>query len=319
MSVSILIPAFRPTFLRQAIASALTQGLDDFELIISDDSGGDDVRAVVEQFRDPRIRYVTTPGRIGAADNCRALWGLASHDLMIFLFDDDLLMPHALADLTAQAEAHPEAAFYLGRRYFVDDSGRTTEEPPPASGVAKVDGPKIVQAIVGTLVNSIGELSNTLMNRRVGLIVDDLSLYMGFDLHFMTDVAFFINASRKGPAVQIARPLSAFRRHAAQNSSSAFNPRLAIGIGEWELFIRGEFGCGRLAGPQALAAIGKLGKAYETWSRTLPDISLLAPGLGTLRERVEAAETDLLDAAFKSQWDTFVAAVEAGVARIRPA
>lgn len=57
MGISILIPAFRPTFLRQAICSALGQELEDFELIISDDSGGDQIRPIVERFSDPRIRY----------------------------------------------------------------------------------------------------------------------------------------------------------------------------------------------------------------------------------------------------------------------
>src|SRR4051794_24918931 len=111
MTVSILIPAFRPTFLRQAIASVLTQGFEDLDILISDDSGAEAVRPVVEAFGDPRIRYVRTAGRIGGAENCRALWDACRTDRLLFLFDDDLLLPHALVQLWDGLEARPGAAF----------------------------------------------------------------------------------------------------------------------------------------------------------------------------------------------------------------
>ena len=48
-SVSILIPAFRPDWLDVAVASALAQTHNDFELLVSDDSAGDAVASVMSK------------------------------------------------------------------------------------------------------------------------------------------------------------------------------------------------------------------------------------------------------------------------------
>jgi glycosyltransferase involved in cell wall biosynthesis len=54
--VSILIPAFRPTWLDIAIKSALAQTYTDFELLVSDDCPNDGVRKTMEKWNDPRLQ-----------------------------------------------------------------------------------------------------------------------------------------------------------------------------------------------------------------------------------------------------------------------
>lgn len=309
LTTTILIPAFRPTFLRQALASALTQGGDDFEILVSDDSGGDDIQPVVESFRDPRIRYLRTAGRIGGAENCRFLWDQCRTSRMMFLFDDDLLMPHALAELTAALDAHPGASFSFGQRYRIDAAGRVTDIPSPVARLMTFDGAAVATGLVGTCANHIGELSNVLIDRSVGLGPDDLLVYMDLGMHVVADVGFYLNATRRGPAVRVGLPVAAFRTHGAQNSSPDFNPKFAVGIVEWELFIRGEYDAGRLPQADALKAIDKLTTAYERWSVKLPLIGRMAPGLRALRPRVEAGETGVLDVAFRAEWTAFVDAV----------
>lgn len=320
MSVSILIPAFRPTYLRQAIASALTQATDDFELIVSDDSGDQEIRPIVEQFRDPRIRYVRTPGRVGAGENCRRLWGEARHDLLLFLLDDDVLLPHALSELLAQAAEHPDASFYFGQRYTIDGAGRILSAPPPfAHPVIKVSGEDIAATLVGNVSNVIGELNNVLINRRIGLKADDLLSYMGTEIHLNSDVSFFLNATRKGSAIGISKPIASFRKHPEQNSSPAFNPIFAIAVCEWELFIRGELSAGRLTSIDALKALDILEQNYAGMIQSLPTIARMVPGLAALRSRITAGEQSVLDDAFWNDWSAFVAEVKYSKAdRINP-
>lgn len=310
MSVSILIPAFRATFLRQTIASALAQGIEDFEILISDDSGGEDILPVVEQFRDPRIRYSRTAGRIGAAENCEVLWAQASREHVMYLLDDDLLMPHALPELTALARAHPDAAFTFGHRYYIDASGRITGEPQfLVAETARLDHRTVAGALVGHVRNPIGEFTNFLINRAVGCEAETFAQYAGIDIHVCGDVAFFLNATRLGPAVGVRKPVAAFRRHGAQNSSPHFNPLFAKGICEWELFLRGEYDGGHLDGRQALAAVDKLVTAYANWSSSHAEIKLMIPGLSRLRSRIEAGETGVLDQAYRESWAALDAAV----------
>ncbi len=317
MSVSVLIPAFRPAFLGQAIASVLAQGHEDFELIVSDDSGGDEVLPVVERFRDPRIRYVTTAGRTGGGENMRGLWKLAKHDLIKYLFDDDVLMPHALGDLVDEVTASPEVSFVFGRRQIVDGTGRVLTSPAEfKSERARWDGAALSSGMVGNIINPIGEFSNFLINRAVGLTEMDFLAYQGCELRVVTDVGFVLNASRRGPCVGLNRIVGSFRKHGNQNSSPAVNPWFVIGLCEWELFARGELSSGRLPKASALKAIDKLILVYANWSRTLPAISELAPGLAELRRRVEAGETAVLDEDFRSRWAAFVKGIVDGKAAL---
>lgn len=311
LDVSILIPAFRPTFLRQAIASALTQGGEDFRILISDDSGGEDLLPIVESFRDPRIRYLRTAGRTGAGENCRNLWLNCETDRMMFLFDDDLLLPDAVAELSAALATTPEASFAFGRRHIIDAEGRITREAPPNVPSRTVDGVALATALVGGVMNQIGELSNVMINRARGVVVDDLLTYAGLDLEVNADVALYLNATRRGPAVGLGKPVAAFRRHGAQNSSAAFNPKFPFGVVEWELFVRGEYDAGRLPQAQALNAIERLRAAYENWSRDHPEVALMAPGLHLLAGRIGRGETRTLDDAFRADWARFVQAVQA--------
>lgn len=310
MSVSILIPAFRPTFLGQAISSVLAQGHEDFELIVSDDSGGDDILPVVERFRDPRIQYVRTAGRIGGKENMRDLWKLAKYDLLKYLFDDDLLMPHALGELIAELDADPEASFVFGRRHTVDERGRVLDDTMGLSGPrARLDRQTVARILVGGIRNPIGEFSNILINRAGGAAEADIHSYYGLEMHVISDVSFFLNATGRAPCVGVSRFVGSFRRHANQNSSPAFNPLFAIGVCEWELFIRGEYSGGALSKADALGAIAKLGDDYVNWSKRLPLVAQMSPGLAELRQRVEDGETQVFDDQFRDRWRRFVQAV----------
>lgn len=309
MSVSILIPAFRPTFLRQTIASALAQGLEDFELIISDDSGGDELLPIVDRFRDPRITYVRTAGRTGASANCQTLWDRAGRDRVLFLLDDDLLMPHALPELSAQLDEHPHAAYSFGQRYTIDDKGKIRFD---AIRLAKspmvIERGLLVRSILAKLANPVGEMNNVLVNRKAGSTIEDLRFYQGFEMRMMGDVAFFINASRRGPVVAINAAVASYRQHDTQLSARGHNPQWFIQVGEWELFLRGEFSAGALAQADAQAGVEKLREVHKKWAPQCPQLETLAAGLDPLADAVARNDRDVLTDAFRATLDGFVAA-----------
>ena len=57
MKFSIAIPAFKSAFLKECIDSVLNQTYKNFELIIVNDHSPEDIRGIIEQFADIRIRY----------------------------------------------------------------------------------------------------------------------------------------------------------------------------------------------------------------------------------------------------------------------
>jgi glycosyltransferase involved in cell wall biosynthesis len=317
LKISVLIPAFRPRFLGQAIASVLTQGVDDLEIVIGDDSGGDDLIEVVKRFADPRIRYLRTAGRVGGTENLRGLWGLAAADRIKFLFDDDLMLPNALIDLAAELDQRPEASFVFGNRDIIDEFGRIQSEPRSISAnkTALLQKRDLAGGVVPRCINWIGEFSNLLMNRSCGLSLDDIYQYRGFDIEMLGDVAFYLNASAKGPAVGIGKTVGHFRRHSEQNSSQAFNPKFAKAVCEWELFVRGEYAAGMVNPEQALAGVDRVSRLYSYWAERLPELAPLSQGVPLLRERITSGDCNLLDQAFRDTWRIVDGLVAARAAR----
>jgi glycosyltransferase involved in cell wall biosynthesis len=66
--VSIGIPAYKPEFLEEAIASVLAQTFEDWELIVVDDCSPADIKGIVGKFTDPRIRYYRNEQNLGTED-----------------------------------------------------------------------------------------------------------------------------------------------------------------------------------------------------------------------------------------------------------
>lgn len=96
--ISILVPCCetRESFLRALLDSVMAQSYGSFELILADASLGDGVRAVAEEYTDPRICYHRLPGNGGISRNTNAAAVFAEGDYIALLDHDDLLTPDAL-------------------------------------------------------------------------------------------------------------------------------------------------------------------------------------------------------------------------------
>ena len=61
-TVSVLMPVYNAErHLREAMASVLAQRFRDFELLVVDDGSSDASPAIVDSFRDPRVRHLRRP------------------------------------------------------------------------------------------------------------------------------------------------------------------------------------------------------------------------------------------------------------------
>jgi glycosyltransferase involved in cell wall biosynthesis len=133
--VSILIPAYRPDYLRRALESALAQDHPPAEVLVSDDSPGQDVFDVVREFQaDGRVAYSRNPGPAGLCPNYLRLAGLASSGWLKYLDDDDELAPDAVSGLLEAAAGCPEAVLaFAGVRFEADGlpARETREDLPP--------------------------------------------------------------------------------------------------------------------------------------------------------------------------------------------
>jgi glycosyltransferase involved in cell wall biosynthesis len=92
--LSIVIPTFnRPSILPRAVASAVATCPADAEIIVVDDRSNTAKSALGSVFDDPRLRIVTNEGDKGAAGARNFGVSIARGGVILFLDDDDELIP----------------------------------------------------------------------------------------------------------------------------------------------------------------------------------------------------------------------------------
>ena len=123
--VSLLIPAYKPDFIADAVKSVLAQSVQPQEIIITDDCPTDGVRKALKELieANPQIQYHQNSPALGLAANYQKLATLASCPWLKYLDDDDLLEPQALEKYYNATKEHPTAAVVMSamRHFYPDD------------------------------------------------------------------------------------------------------------------------------------------------------------------------------------------------------
>jgi glycosyltransferase involved in cell wall biosynthesis len=129
--VSVLIRAYRrPEPLAAAIESVLAQTHDDFEVVVSDDSG--ELGPVCTRFGDPRVRHEPNPAPAGPAANLRRAANLARGSLLAILNDDDWWEPAFLETAVREFALAPDLGVVF-TDYRSDVCGRSVRHRCPDS------------------------------------------------------------------------------------------------------------------------------------------------------------------------------------------
>jgi glycosyltransferase involved in cell wall biosynthesis len=128
--VSVIIPAYNgDRFIQKTIDSVLAQTFTDYEIIVIDDGSQDNTSQVLESY-GKNIQYIYQHNQGVAAARNRGI-DLAKGELIAFLDQDDLFLPHKLAAQVACLEAHPEAGMVHSGWQRINDCGEMlgTVEP----------------------------------------------------------------------------------------------------------------------------------------------------------------------------------------------
>jgi glycosyltransferase involved in cell wall biosynthesis len=200
-TVTIVMAAFRATFLDEAVRSVLEQDYPELELVALDDSGGADVMPILERHasRDPeRVRIVKHP-TVGQARTLNRGFELARGELLGHLGDDDVLLPGAVAKLAGALASAPEAVVAHGAYQVMDETGEVT-------GTARTGEWSLVEALrlhhspVGP-----GALVRRPVLERMG----------GWDpdLRYRSDFDFWIRVASAGPFAFVSDPVARWRAH----------------------------------------------------------------------------------------------------------
>ena len=227
--VSIVIPAYRPEFLREAVQSALAQTYENVEVIISDDGDEGVAPRILDALsghpRFDRVSYHHNARRLGGAINYVAAFERARGPYVKFLNDDDLLAPRCVERMAACLRARPDLALVTSHRSIIDHAGNLLPDAAfnrrPVGVSSVVTGPSAIARILRTSTNYIGEPSTTMFRRAdLASIRPNFWSVGGVNLHGNGDVSLWINLLARGHLAYLAESLSSFRVHPNQEQRS---------------------------------------------------------------------------------------------------
>lgn len=130
--LAIVIPAFKPHFLRATLESLDAQSSKDFALYVGNDGGPEEIGDICADFPDLQLRYHRFPDNLGATSLVQQ-WNrcveLSSEPWVWLLSDDDVLS----ADCVETLLPHLRESNQLLRfdTETIDDEGRRLREHPP--------------------------------------------------------------------------------------------------------------------------------------------------------------------------------------------
>jgi glycosyltransferase involved in cell wall biosynthesis len=125
-TISVIIPCYNGAgFLSEAIESVLAQRYPDLETIVVDDGSTDNSLAIAAQY--PEIRSISQRNAgVAAARNTGLRYSAGEY--IVFLDQDDRLLPDALESNLNCLLAHSSCAFGFGDAQFIDAAGTPLSE-----------------------------------------------------------------------------------------------------------------------------------------------------------------------------------------------
>ena len=118
LKFSILIPTYKgAAVVGDTLKSILSQSFSNYEIIISEDASGDNIKEVVHSFNDSRIKFFQNEKNLGYPGNLEAARQRATGDIIYLMGQDDILAEDSLAD-TYNAFESDEDIGVVTRPYF---------------------------------------------------------------------------------------------------------------------------------------------------------------------------------------------------------
>lgn len=125
--ISFIMPAWKARFMHEAIASIIAQTNKDWELVVIDDCSPEPLRKIVEDFGDPRIRYVRNEQNLGGKNLVRQ-WNhcinFAKGEYIVLAADDDLYRPTFCEECIRLANKYPEVDLIHSSVEQIDEAGK---------------------------------------------------------------------------------------------------------------------------------------------------------------------------------------------------
>lgn len=307
MQFTTLIPAYKPKYLVELLASLRHQTVKPARIIVSDDSpdqafiaalaAGSPLRQAV-----PDLNLEVVPGpRTGAYDNFRALLRRfdGQTELFHFLLDDDVAYPAFYErHLAAHQQGRPQCV--ISRRWTALESGQPVRDLPVPAAVAThpqrmlaLDAQLLFAHTAGVSANWLGELSNATFHADMAPLLDDPQLD-GISFAGLEDLGAFLKAALRAPLGYLNEHLGYFRTSASQNSADPMGRPMKLAHLAYVALTMAGRRLGQLEPAAAQANLARLCPLIAERYGAQADMAALCAVMPGLAEGSEAAEAQFL-------------------------
>lgn len=131
--VSIGIPAYKGTYLKDTINSVINQTYQNTEIVIINDCSPNSIKEIVSDFHDNRIKYFENKKNIGKnnpANNWNECVLKAKGDFFALLCDDDMYEETFIEKMVALTHKYPQTDVFRSRGVFIDKYGTIINKYP---------------------------------------------------------------------------------------------------------------------------------------------------------------------------------------------
>lgn len=217
------MPAYNPSFVAQAVASALEQTYPNIEIIIRDDCRSEEVREAVltTAGTDSRVDYAWNIDKKGGLHNYMECMSSAHGDYIKFLNDDDVISPNCVARMASALDAHAEVTLVTSYRRRIDERGNPLSDIGSFSPLVREDrvikGSDLANFLLFFRSNRIGEPTATMFRRKDVLDIRPHFMCFGAsETPGAGDMALWLNLLSKGDLLYLVDPMVDLRMHSAQ-------------------------------------------------------------------------------------------------------
>ncbi len=187
------------------------------EILIADDGSDDGSLELIQRYaeKDLRIRWWRNPANLGLAGNFNCCLRAARGRYIKYVLQDDLLLvPSAIRQMTQALDVDPTVSLVGSASYVITANYNLIQSRDHFRQTGVHQGMKVLIECLKPMINLIGEPTVVMFRRAAA--------GRGYDERYrqLIDLDFWFHLLTQGNFAYIAEPLSAFRRHAAQETEA---------------------------------------------------------------------------------------------------
>jgi glycosyltransferase involved in cell wall biosynthesis len=211
-------------FIREQVASVLPQLGPNDELIVADDASQDETVAIVEAFRDVRVRVIRQPRNVGVVKTFENSLREASGEIIFLCDQDDVWREDKVARVLDAFESSPSTTLVLSNGELTDAEGRPL-------GETLRSGDRLPLGATANFIRNRYQGSTMVFRREILEAV--LPFPEGIPLH---DSWIGIVNALVGKAAYLPQSLIYYRRHESNATKRTHGPIARMIAQRWRLF-----------------------------------------------------------------------------------